>query len=243
MVDTLIQQGRSWPTLIKSPAGLPRRGLVLAHDLVALAETQSVPSLFGLTQPLQRGSTSGADSADFALGASGAVFTTDDYGLTENLAGVTMAGDWTAILVHAGLQRAANYAWSISVAGSYRSHNITGNATGIRISTNDATTERYSDIITTDASAVQACVLWQSSGTLYLKSMDAGQTVSLTGQPSAGAVRIGLMCQAASTPRAIMTQGTIPFHAFYNRALSTAEIARAYRFIKARMAAKGIVVL
>jgi hypothetical protein len=81
------------------------------------------------------------------------------------------------------------------------------------------------------------------SGLATLKRLDTETTQSITLNVGSTTTRLGLGCRARSVIDAFVDSDTFAFCAFYNRALSQAEINRAYRWVKARMAAKNVTVL
>ena len=86
--------------LARTSEGIPKNGLATWHDLYDPTQNlQVIPDYSGNSNTLQRGPSSGAESADpsWQSGGKGLGFTGVNYAVTGNLTGVTMAGDWTII--------------------------------------------------------------------------------------------------------------------------------------------------
>lgn len=229
--------------------GIPRSGLVCWHDLYdPTASLASVPDLSGNGYSLQRGSTAGEDSNDPAWGTNGKglVFTTDDYCLTGNLSGVSMAGPFTLIMV-ANFTAASGRYWSLE-NGAATDQGFRFCPSDGRFQTqmqNVSYTYGHAALPIPDA-VVAMAVVKSGSGADRPKvlRMDTGATAAgPIGNMPTGVPRIGIGCQASSTVDRLVDNMTAHSHIFYNRALSNAEIQRIYRSLKATWAARGVEIL
>jgi hypothetical protein len=192
---------------------------------------QTWADLSGRGVTLQRGATANAEASDPTVLGPGMSFVTDDYMLTGNLAGVNMAGDWTAIV--AGLfnsSSAGKYPWSVGSvasdadfagirfseagkAGPIIAATVGGNSLGTSITVSGTSPEIL----------VAQCV----GGAVTLKNIRTGENQSTASKaPAPPSVRIGVGClaKAALSPVDALTAYE---HLFYNRVLTAGEIRRA----------------
>lgn len=212
---------------------------------------QSIPDLSGNGNVLTRGSNASAsDSNDPTVLGPGLSFLTDDYALTGNLSGIDMDSSWTAVVCGIfPLQPTGRAAWSLSDGASTNAEQTlisSGAANGVKLQTKDAAGyDLSSSKLTASGAAPEALVIRCSDGVMTAwYCQNPSTTISLISRTlTNGTPRIGIGCSARSVVTNIVETLTFHSHLFYNRALSTSEIQRAYRYLKAQWAARGVTIL
>ena len=255
MAEVSIKPERQYPSVFETALYrkypelrvVPRSGLVAWHDLYDPTESlASVPDLSGNGYDLQRGSTAEADSNDptWITDGKGLSFDTDDYCLTDDLSGVTMAGDFSLIVLAANTST-LNYATLVALgtyADDHHRQTIQTLASGgLRIGTKEGESNLTSPKL---ATAVSPCayVAQNLSGTLSLQRLDTGDRVTIASVAPVGTpIRLGVGTRADG--RSLLDSGTAYEILLYNRALSDAEIQRIYHRLKATWAARGVTIL
>lgn len=221
--------------------GIPRSGLVCWHDLYDPTESlASVPDLSGNGYSLQRGSTAGEDSNDPTVLGPGLSFATDDYCLTGNLTGVSMAGDWTVVLC--GLFNGTkNGVWVFSAGDANERQRIYYQGdNNLRVgSTTDGTTVAYSASLAVPDTALVVAVVCRTDA-LTLRRLDTMAGVACANNKPDGAAKLILGAHSLAGQADAFTAYE---HLFFNRALSNAELQRIYRSLKATWAARGVTIL
>lgn len=227
------------------PRQFPTRGLVGFWDLINVqGDPQTVPSLYGGAYPLQRGATAGAEASDGAFGASGWVASGDDYLLSGNLAGVSMAGDWTAVVC--GLfNGTTNSVWSVADGSATNQYHVVwySGAASLKIQSNDGSATNSANALTVSATSVSALALVNQAGVLTLHRLDTKTNITHSGKAPTGTPRLGFCVNARSSLSDIANASTVALASFANVAWTEAEIQRAYRAMQAAAAAKGVTVL
>lgn len=201
---------------------------------------QTMADYHGSLYPLQLGSGATADAADPAFtGVS--MLHAADYLLSGDLAGITMAGDWTLPIIckTAGTANTLVSLASAAAADQYQAIEYNG-STKVRIKTVNGATVTTSGDLTVSATAVQMLVLTSSGDTLTLKRMDTGTSVTATNADPTGAGRLcigALGINVVATPADALTWYLLPL---YNRAWGTGEATRSYLYSKSLMARRGV---
>lgn len=229
-LDLLVWHPQAYPS-----ASLP--------EYAATTTLQSTPDLSGHGYALTRGSNAtDADTNDPTVLGPGLGFVTDDYAVTGNLSGVSMAGPWTAIVVlkQSGVT-ADRVAWCISADGNNWAGLRQAGEAVIGGAIKGAGTQSTSGNV---ASSTTANIVWALScagGLLRLQRLDTG--VSVTAGPQTPVGTAHLTVGSLPVLLAHVDAMTAYEDLFYNRALSNAEIARIYRAIKAKWAGRGVTIL
>lgn len=233
---------------ILTAGGLPKHGLVCYHDLYDPTSTNLIiPSTYNAAYPLQLGSVAGSDTNDpaWATGGKGLSFVTDDYCLTGSLAGVALVGPWAAVLAgkFTGTNAGGSYwimdpaadettfcSMRVGVAGEGKiGARIQASGDGVASAQLDVPTDGY-------IAVVAAC----SNGVITLSRLDTGALAATGQRAPTGTPRIGLGGTGGVSKA---NSATLVSHLLYNRTLSPAEIQRAYRYLKALWASRGVTIL
>ncbi len=213
----------------------------------------SAPS--GAPSTLQTGTDYSGNGNHLTLGANTNASTDDpaytgvsmlhaaDYLLSGNLAGITMAGDWTLPLIckPSGTANTLVSLASAAAADQYQAIEYNG-STKVRIKTVNGSTVTTSDDLTVSATAVQMLLLTSFGGTLTLKRMDTGTSVTAANASPTGTPR--LCVGALGTSTVTSSADALEWHLLpiYGRALTAGEAARTYTYAKSLMAQRGVTV-
>lgn len=232
--------------IVPVPLTIPMAGLVCWHDLYDPTQSlASVSDLSGNGYSLQLGSTSGADTNDpaWATGGKGLVHTTDDYCLTGNLSGVSMADDWTVLLCLLP-DGTTGTVCGIANAGSDTEYQRVISSGGyLRVGSRHGTEVLDTSPGLAVSKTVPGLYEWSSrDGTICLKHVATGTSTTVANQSPTGTPRVGLGCIGRATQTLLADAITFYEALLYSRALSTAEINRAYRVLKGTWAARGVTI-
>ena len=237
-----------------APAVGDNLDLVLYHPQLNLGSTlfpystpagapgalQAMGDYCGGLYPLQLGSGATGDASDPAFtGVS--MLHAADYLISGNLAGITMAGDWTLpfLCKPSGTANVLVSLASAAAADQYQAVEYNG-STKVRIKTVNGATVTTSGDLTVSATTVQMLVLTSSGDTLTLKRMDTGTSVTATNADPAGTPRLcvgALGVSTVATPADALEWHLLPL---YGRAWTAGEEMRAYVYAKSLMARRGV---
>jgi hypothetical protein len=223
---------------------MPRTGLVGWWDMAASADSQHIADLAG-GNPLQLGATAGAEGSDPTLNGSTAAFSGNaTYMLTGTLASLSMAADFTAIIVGKFTGITGDCLFGLSASANDNNwiglfNNPGGNSVYIQVNKSAVTS---SGGVASPGSSWLALQLQSSGGTLTLKRLDNGTNQSVANPGPVGTPRIGVGCLPRQTVAAIDSLTVISVCA-WSRALNAAESQRARDVLKARAASHGLTVL
>lgn len=210
----------------------------------ATTDLQTFADLSGHGYSLQRGSTAGADSNDPAVLGPGLSFVTDDYCLTPTLTGVDPAAPWTVIVAGIwSMYVAYSTSWSLATADHWQRIFRPGQHLTQTVGQSyDGYGSNTSPILTPSRISPVVLTMVSTDDSLTLIDMATGNSSVGTNRKPTGDCRIGLGCLAKSGVAGIVDSMTVYSHLFYNRALSNAEINRAYRVLKGTWAARGVTI-
>jgi len=186
------------------------------------------------------------EADDGTLEASGWVAAGDDFLVSGNLSGVLMGESWTTLLAVLSPGAGTGTFWGLADGATTDSHVAVRLASSGLALVNSWQTPSglNSGNLTIPTNAIICLSVVSDGANIVMTRLDLGTTVTVVNNvTSTAAARVGLGAIPRSDYAAKIASATIPFHAFHNRALSAAEIQRAYADIKARMLAKGITVL
>jgi hypothetical protein len=216
---------------------------------VATSTLQSESGLLDISgngYHLSRGSnSSAADSNDPTVLGPGLSATTDDGANTAALS-LDKASAFTVLWIGKPSGSTGTlFSLTDSATASTKYQRVAYSESGaVKIGSAAGGAESLSDALTVDATAYQVLALTSDGTTLTLKRMDTGTSVTVADTNPDGNARFALFSTAGSTLcanpcDAAIALGDLP----YNRALSSAELTRAYRYLKSQWASRGIVVL
>jgi len=164
---------------------------------------------------------------------SGLEFVTDDQVITSNLSGVSMSGDWTAYVV-GKFNGSSGYVWSMAATSvsAYQGIFYSG---GLKIvSRNGAAQQISSTALAVPANNYVALALVSSGGTITLKRLDTGATVTIANQNPAGTPRLGFGILAISSPGSAADALSLVYTALYAAAHEDAVQNTVYDILKQR---------
>lgn len=216
---------------------IPGLGLVAGWDLTGLNDSvQSIPALNTTAYPLERGSTSGADSADPAVGTAGLVFDGGDDVLSSPNISLDSSLTIMAVLYPTDNDTAEIILHNTAAAGAFESwrDNATYSALrgyGISYVTGAA--------LPINAWSLHTGTVSATTGKVYKN----GALVSTGSVGEAGSAISAPVTIGRSTSVAFGFGGTIALPLIYSRALSAAEIARTHRALQTALTRQGVTLL
>lgn len=208
------------------PAGLP----------------QSTLDYSGHGNSLVNGSTASADTNDAAFSGVAMVHTTNQYQLSSTISTLNMS-NFSLLIAgkFAGTSGAITSLAVPSVTNKYQGVKYVSSGNLAIISCNGGTESVSSNLAVSTTDNV-TLLFTASGGTLTLKNLVTGASVTLTDTAPTGSPRIGMGCVAGSTVAQIASALTWYNVVPYSRVLSAAEVANSYINLKRYNNRKGVVV-
>ncbi len=167
---------------------------------------------------------------------------TADYGYSGNLAGITMAGDWTAVLV-VKVTGTTGVFWSIADAtADNKQDRLVINGSGkLRMYSKVAAGYFESGDLTVPTASWICLIVRNTSSSITVRRMDTATTITCADKAPTGTPRLALGAQAGTSLDEIVDAAQVALHMLYSRSLTSAEALTLYTACKENL--KGRVVV